>query len=212
MSPLDTLASNRTGAVRIARLFSNIVSPPVMFALLGLAVALREVALRQLPLEMGLAWAAVYGFFVSLLPILVVLQLLRSGRIAELHMSNTSERHLPYLVAVLSAGLAFALVVLLRGPETLRCLTLFNMLELAALGIINLFWLISIHATGVMATMILVGLLFNWEASLFVLPFVVAVCWVRLYLKRHTPLQVGAGLLLGVLSVFSLTLVGCFQG
>jgi membrane-associated phospholipid phosphatase len=206
-SPLDTHAANRIGAVRAARLFSNIVSPPVMFALLGLAIALRE-----LPFWPALAWASVYGFFVSLAPILVVLYLLRSGRIAELHMSNTSERHLPYLSAFAFAALTFALVTLYRGPELMRCLALFNALELAALGLINVAWLISIHATGVMATMLIVGLVFGWPYALLVLPFVVAICWVRLYLKRHSPGQVLAGLGLGVLSVFSLTLFGCFTG
>jgi len=36
------------------------------------------------------------------------------------------------------------------------------MIELAALGIINAFWLISLHSTGIMATFLLVGLVFGW--------------------------------------------------
>ena len=204
-TPLDEQAENRTGRVKTARLFSNIVSPPVMFALLGLAIALAE-----RPLPEALAWAAIYGFFVSLLPILVVLYLLKTGRITELHMTNTSERHIPYMTAVLSAGIAFLLITMLDGPETLRCLTIFNMLELVALGIINIFWLISIHATGIMATMLIVGLVFGWVYSLIVLPFVLLVCGVRLYLKRHTPSQIIGGLLLGIITVWIMTLIGCF--
>ena len=207
-TPLDQHAANRTGRVRAARLFSNVVSPPVMFAVLGLAVALRE-----LPFWQGLAWAAVYGFFVSLAPILFVLYLLRTGRIGELHMSNTGERHLPYLVAIGFAVLTFGLVNWLGGPALIGCLTIFNTVELSILMLINVYWLISFHATAVMATFVLVGLIFGWSASIvIVLPFVIAVCTVRLYLKRHTPAQVGAGLALGVLSVLSLTLIGCFGG
>ena len=204
-TPLDHHEEHRTGKVKAARLFSNIVSPPVMFALLGLAFSLYE-----RPSWNGLLWAAVYGFFVALLPILIVLYLLKTGRITELHMSNTSERHIPYISAVLSAGIAFALVSLFDGPELLRCLTIFNMIELAALGLINPFWLISIHSTGAMATMLLVGLVFGWAYSLLVLPFVILVCWVRLYLRRHTPMQIAAGLGLGVVTVFIMTLIGCF--
>ena len=203
--PLDHYEEHRTGTVKAARLFSNIVSPPVLFALLGLAFALYE-----RPSLNGLLWAAVYGFFVSLLPILIVLYLLKTGRIAELHMSNTGERHIPYLSAVLSAGIAFALISLFNGPELLRCLTIFNMIELAALGIINAFWLISLHSTGIMATFLLVGLVFGWAYSLIVLPFVFLVCTVRLYLRRHTVMQVVAGLGLGILSVYFMTLLGCF--
>lgn len=204
-TPLDHHEADRTGLVQAARLFSNIVSPPVMFAILGLAFALYE-----RPSLQGFLWAAVYGFFVALLPILIVLYLLKTGRIAELHMSNTKERHIPYLTAVLSALAAFALITIFNGPELLRCLSLFNAIELALLGLINVVWLISIHATGIMATMLLVGLVFGWAASLIVLPFVVLVCWVRLYLKRHNPLQIIAGLALGAAVVYAMTLIGCF--
>ena len=204
-TPRDHHAIDRIGAVRAARLFSNIVSPPVMFAVLGLAFALVE-----RPLLEGLLWAAVYGFFVSLLPILVVLYLLKTGRIAELHMSNTGERHLPYVIAVLSALTAYLLITQLGGPGLLACLALFNAIELFLLGVINFFWLISLHSTGIVATFLLVGLVFGWAASMIVLPFVFLVSWVRLYLKRHTPMQVLAGAALGAVVVYGMTLLGCF--
>lgn len=203
--PLDEARKNRTGLVRAARLYSNIVSPPTIFAVLGLALAWHE-----LPLLPGFLWAAVYGLIVSLAPIIFVLYLLRTGRIKELHMSNTRERHLPYLTAVLCAALAYGLIIWFDGPALLRCFSLFNVIELAALGLINIFWLISIHATGIMAAFVIVGLVFGWTASLIVIPFVISVCWIRLYLKRHTPAQVTAGLLLGIASVLVLTLTGCF--
>ena len=203
--PLDELVPTRVGTVKAARVYSNIVSPPVTFSVLGLAIALKE-----RPFWEGVAWAAVYGFLVSLLPILFVLFLLKTGRIAELHMSNTGERHLPYVVAVLCGVATFGLFTWLDGPAILRCLTIFNVVELILLGVINVFWLISIHTTGIMATMMIVGLVFGWVHSLWVLPFVISVSWVRLYLQRHTPGQVIAGLIIGVISVGSLTLVGCF--
>lgn len=204
-TPRDHHAIDRIGTVRAARLFSNIVSPPVMFAVLGLAFALYE-----MPTLEGLLWAAVYGFFVSLLPILVVLYLLKTGRIAELHMSNTGERHLPYVIAVLSALVAYLLITQLGGPGLLACLALFNAIELFLLGVINFFWLISLHSTGIVATFLLVGLVFGWAASLIVLPFVFLVSGVRLYLKRHTPMQVLAGAALGAVVVYGMTLLGCF--
>jgi membrane-associated phospholipid phosphatase len=204
--PRDHHAAARVGTIWVARIFSNIVSPPVMFALLGLALALYE-----RPLWPALAWAALYGFFVSLTPILFILYLLRTGRIGELHMSNTAERHLPYLVALLCAVFALALFILLDGPELLRCLLIFNVIELAALGLINVYWLISIHATGIMATMLIVALVFGRPAALLILPVVVLVMWVRLFLRRHTMSQVVAGLGLGVISVQALVWMGCFR-
>jgi membrane-associated phospholipid phosphatase len=142
---------------------------------------------------------------------LVVLFLLRSGRIAELHMSNTHERSIPYLSAVLFAAIAYALIAGFGGPELLSCLSLFNIIELGLLAAINYFWLISLHATGAMATAVLLGLVFGWPVSLIVgIPLVVSVCWVRLFLKRHTMAQVVAGLVLGTAVVLVLVPFGCF--
>ncbi len=204
--PRDHHVENRTGVIQAARLFSNIISPPVMFAVLGLAVAL-----SVLPFWSGFTWALVYGFFVSLAPILLVLYLLKTGRITELHMSNTSERHIPYIAAVIFSAIAYLILDIGSGPDLLKQLTVFNMIELATLGIINIFCLISIHATGIMATLVLVGLIFGWGPALLIVgPFVLAVCWVRLYLKRHTPSQIIAGLLLGAVNVLALSMLGFF--
>lgn len=203
--PRDFFAGQRTGRVQAARLFSNIVSPPVMFALLGLALAW-----RARPDLNGLLWAAGYGLLVSLTPIIFILILLRTGRIAELHMSDTGERHLPYLAAVICASSMYGLVIALGGPDLLRCLTLFNVLELVALGLINTQWLISLHSTGITATLVIVGLVFGaiWAAAL--LPVLFSVAFVRLYLRRHTPGQVVAGIGLGVVSVLALLPLGCW--
>lgn len=203
--PLDFHLANRTGLVRFARLYSNIVSPPVMFAILGLAVCL-----HLFDGWVAWAWSAAYGFFVSLAPIIFVLVLLRLGYVKELHMSDTRERHWPYIVSVLSASVMYGIAYVLDAPELLLCLLIFNVIELAALGVINIFWLISLHSTGIMATMALVWLIWGWMAGLFILPVVISVCWVRLYLKRHTVGQVVAGLGLGVASVWVLTWAGCF--
>jgi membrane-associated phospholipid phosphatase len=36
------------------------------------------------------------------------------------------------------------------------------------------------------------------------------VCVVRLYLRRHTVMQIIAGLALGIVTVYFMTLMGCF--
>lgn len=205
-TPRDFHKDSHTGRIKAARLFSNIVSPPVMFAILGVAFGLYEI-----PNFTGFLWTAVYGLLVSLAPILVVLYFLKTGRIKELHMSDTNERHLPYISAIFFALLAFGIISYFDGPELLRCLALFNAIELTALGLINIKWLISLHSTGITATFLLVGLVFGWiYAFVLVLPFVFLVCYVRLYLKRHTVGQIIAGILLGLASVWVMTLLNCF--
>lgn len=204
-TPRDHHERDRIGAVRTARLFSNIVSPPVIFAVLGLLLSLTAAGLWP-----GLAWAAVYGFMLSLLPILFVLWLLRSGRIVELHMSVTRERNLPYFFAVICAALTYGPVVALDGPELVRCLIIFNGVTLAALAIINVVWLISFHATAISAAWLIIALVYGWLTSLLVVPFVVLVIAVRLFLRRHTPAQVVGGMVMGVGSVWLVAQLGCF--
>ncbi|NLF78592.1 MAG: phosphatase PAP2 family protein [Chloroflexi bacterium] len=203
--PRDHHVADRIGGVRAARLFSNIVSPPVMFAVVGLVVTLTSV-----PFWQALAWAAVFGFFVSLAPILFVLYLLRTGRVVELHMSNTSERNLPYLVAILGSLVVWGLIALLDGPKLLRCLTQLNIVSLAAIAVVNRFWLISFHAMAAAAMSLVLGLIFGPLAGIVLIPLIGVVVAVRLYLRRHTVAQVIAGMLLGVGCVLFMVRLGCF--
>lgn len=206
MSPRDFYKADTTGLVLAARVYSNVVSPPVMFALVGLAICL-----YTLPPWSAVNWFLIYGFWVSLFPILFVLVLLYTGHVQELHMSDTRERRLPYVVAFLGSAVAFVLVSLYEGPELLRCLTIFNMVELCTLALINLAWLISLHSTGAMAASTLVGLIWGIPAGLLVgIPLTLSVCWVRLYLRRHTLGQTIAGVGVGLFTVLILLPFGCF--
>ena len=203
--PRDIDPDNTVGGVRAARLFSNIVSPPVIFAALGLALSLKE-----LPSLLGFLWAVLFGFWVSLAPILVVVFMLRTGRIHDLHMSSTEDRRIPYTSSIVASAVALTLIALFDGPLLLLCLALFSLIVLAALAIITRFWLISIHAASVVAAMIISGLLFGIGAAVLLIPLVAAVSYVRLYLRRHTISQVLAGVGLGIATVWFLTLFGCF--
>jgi membrane-associated phospholipid phosphatase len=205
LRPKDHHVADRIGGVRAARLFSNIVSPPVMFAVVGLAVALHSA-----PFWEALAWATIFGFFVSLAPILFVLHLLRTGRVAELHMSNTAERTLPYAVAILGSLIVWGLVSLLRGPELIRCLTQLNIVSLVSIGIINRYWLISFHSMAAAAMSLVMGLIFGLLVGILLIPLIGLVAAVRLYLRRHTVAQIIAGMALGIGSVLLMVSLGCF--
>ncbi|MGD2049948.1 MAG: hypothetical protein PVH03_10640 [Chloroflexota bacterium] len=201
----DSGATPIIGWVRVARSFSNVVSPPIIIAALGLALSLEE-----LPTWRGFLWAVVFGFWVSLIPSLFVLYMLRTGRISDLHMNTRRERRWPYVTGVLGSAIALALIMIFGGPENLRCLAIFSLIELSILGFITNFWMISIHATSITAAMAIVGFIFGLLPALILLPLVFAVYWVRLYLRRHNLAQVVAGIVLGLFTVFVLTLGGCF--
>ena len=204
--PKDMEAANRIGFVKAARIFSNVVSPPTMFAALGLAIALNERAFWP-----GFGWAWVYGLLISGAPIVVVLFLLYTKRIEELHMSNTRERMIPYFSAVLFAIVAFLVLRFAEGPAGLICLAIFNIIELSLLTAITSVWLISLHSAGITATVLITGLVFGWIWAVLLIPLLILVCWARLYLKRHNPAQIFAGIALGATAVLVLLPFGCFS-
>ena len=204
--PKDHNSAVTKGRVRTARIFSNVVSPPVVFAVLGLALSL-----TALPFFQALLWAAIYGFFVSLMPILVVIYFLHTNRIGDLHMNLPEERRSPYLVSVTGAIIYLVLVQIIDAPELLTCLALFSLIALGSLGFINLFWKISIHAASILSATLIAGLVFGPFIAFLLSPLVIVVSWVRLYLHRHTIAQVAAGLVLGLVIVVALALTGCFS-
>ncbi len=206
LPPKDFHDNDRTGAVRLARVFSNLVSPPTMFPALVLAIAL-----QLKPLRVALEWWAAYGITVSLLPILFVLYLLKTGRIAELHMSNTRERLLPYAVAVVSASVLYIIERFAGAPAIIADITLFNALELAALGLITTRWLISMHSAATTAVATILWLVWGPFWSLLVgIPLIASVAFVRLFLRRHTPAQIVAGWLLGIGLPLGMSYLGYF--
>ncbi len=198
-------AATSTGLIRLARLFSNIISPPVIFAALGLALAW-----RAQPGWAALPWAALYGFWTSLAPILFVVYLLKTGRIGDISMTK-EERRLPYLVGTICAAITFGLLTWLHGPVLLRHLTIFNLIGLAFLGLVTIFWQISHHATAITAAGWLVQAVFGATAGWFMFGLAVLVCANRLYLRRHTPAQLLAGIVWGTLSMSGLIQLGLFQ-
>jgi hypothetical protein len=174
-----------------------------VFAMLGFAVAW-----LVSPFWVGLGWGTLHGVLVSLIPILFIIYLLKSGRIADLHIKNRHERHLPYLVGTLCSLLALMLVHALGGPDLLRTLLISNVAGLAALGLVNAFWQISSHLASITSAVLFAGFAFGQAVGWALAPFVVLTFFARLFLRRHTVAQLVAGMALGAMPVLALASLG----
>lgn len=204
--PLDYHIENRTGAVRLARFYSNLVSPPTIFAAMGISVAF-----HSMPFGPALFWGVLFGVMLALFPILIILWMIQRGMIAELHMSNTRERRIPYLVSIGMAFLVLALEYIFSLPDEMVSVTLFVILDLVLLFLITLVWLISMHTTAAAAAAGLIFLIWGWFWALVIgAPLVLSVIWNRLYLKRHTPAQAWCGVALGLGSAYLFSLIRGF--
>jgi hypothetical protein len=186
---------------KTASVISNVLSPPAVSAMIGFALAF--VAAPFLP---ALIAGAVHGVLVSLVPLIYILVMLKRGVITDLHMRNRHERHVPNILAVGGALLAWVILRAFGAPLTLQRLALLDAILLGILGVINVWWQISAHTAVIFGALTVCGVVFGPRVALGTSPFALAVPWARLYLKRHTIRQVIAGAAVGAalaLLVFS---------
>lgn len=192
--------------VRVARIVSNVISPPLVFAIMGFVLAW-----SVMPFLPGLVWGAIYGFFISLVPLLVVIYMWQTGRVKDLHISDTRQRRIPYLVGVSGAVIMYGLIRWVEGPSILGMLAMANVIGLGVLGIVNQFWLISNHMASITSAVILIGVVFTPVIGLAFAPLIGLVYYSRCILGRHTTGQLWAGMLVGVGSILLVATMGVFS-
>lgn len=185
---------------KIARTISHIISPPVVFAAMGIAVGVKEMGWWP-----GLGWAVMHGVLISLLPIAYVVYLLQTGQISDITMTR-SERRIPYLVGTLFSILVIVILLIFPVSKGLLCLSMVEAISLAAMGLINNYWKISNHSTAVAAAALISGSFFGVWVGWSLVAVLAFVVFLRLYLRRHTPMQLVAGILLALIVVAGL---GC---
>lgn len=204
-TPLDAIPEERTFLIRVARLYSDIFSPPSTFAMFGFVLAWFE-----LPFWKGSLHAAIFGICSTLLPILYILHRMKIGRITDIHISEPKDRQVPYLLGVIGAGLAFLVLKKLGSSPLLLTFILGNILAVGMLTIINSYWLISAHTTSISLIAVFAGIAFNPTIGLSLIVLVGLTFSIRLFLRRHTVSELVAGLLLGSLIALSLRAYGAF--
>ena len=202
-NPRDGDLSGFSWRVRLARGYSNLFSPPSLYAVYAFVLAL-----QSMPFWRGVLHAALFGVFASLLPVLFIVYLLRRGKVRDLHISSTRERQTPYLVGIAGAAVALGLLRVLESPPLLLGFALSDLLALSALAVFNRFWLVSAHMTGVTLIVTFTGFVFGQISALWLSPLIVITFAVRLYLRRHNPAEMIGGALLGSGIAFGLASLG----
>ena len=148
------------------------------------------------------------------IPILLLVFMWKKGQIDSLHINDAKQRTTPYIYTLICYGFwAYFLRVTLQLPTFLLLVAIGSMFALLAVTIINHWWKISAHLTGIGG---LLGGICSFALSYSVLPFwliiivlliALMLMYARLYLNAHTPMQVVCGFLLGLLSTFIPTLI-----
>ncbi len=187
-------------SARWARVISNLISPPVVWAVLAFPIAWQHAPSRA----HAIIWALIYGVLVCLLPMLYIAWMVQRGRITDLHLKYRHERLLPFLVSVLCTGAAWFILRWTGAPPLVPLLAAVTLAQLVMMTLITLVWQISMHAMSIASAVTATALLFGALPALAVAPLVPLVGAARLKLRRHTPAQVIAGTLVGALVTVAL--------
>jgi membrane-associated phospholipid phosphatase len=188
------------------RLVANIISiifHPLWMITYGVTFALLFTYLKIYP---PVAKALIIGgtfFFTSFLPSVFIGWMVYRGDAKDLELTDRKERLVPYLILIASVISSGIFLHRMMMPSWVLLNVGAIVFALCICIIINTRWKISAHLLGIGGLMgALMGvsklMMFN-PYGLFAAGFISAglLGWSRIYLGRHTPMQVYAGFSLG---------------
>ncbi len=198
------VASRSSKQVYVARYISAILSPIVVSLPFVVLVALYKIQ----DILMACIYAGIVLFFLSFGPMVYILIGVRKGTFTDIDVSVRSQRTGPFLFGIVSALAGLFTLFFIHGPKNLETLLLITVVSGAVMMFVTLWWKISIHASSLAAAATVLTALYGY-VTLLTFVLLVAVCWSRVVLRRHTLGQVVAGSLVSVgLTVFVLAIRG----
>lgn len=171
----------------ISALFSPYVTAIVFITLISYYYAKN--------LAQFLPWMLTFSFFGVIIPGFYVLWLLETRKIQDIHISNHHDRKVPFLLAGLSSLLGALMLFLLDAVRPVTVIAVAYAVNVIAVGLLTLFWKISIHTALFSSVATIIVMLFGpgfWWLYLILIPL----AWSRIHRKRHTIWQAVAGSLI----------------
>ena len=180
----------------LARIFSTICNPFVTSLLLFVIIA------HEKATDTPAFWKLLFTstLFTSIGPMLYVLWLYSTDRIADLDMSVRSEREKVFGIFVVFYAFGTGALWFVHAPSLMTASMAGYTAASLVVQYITRYWKISTHALGITAPLVVLIYLYGAQP----LPFLILiplVGWSRVWLRAHTPLQVVAGTALGAGSV-----------
>ena len=201
------------------RLFANLISGlfhPLLMITYGVVLALTFTYLRVYPTSVKLL--LVGGAFLStaLIPGVFIYLMVKNGSAVDLELSDRRERVIPYLIIITSIGICAFYMYRMMLPFWFVSLLIGSAVSLVIAMVINFFWKISAHALGVggllggIMGVAHIHLINPYWAFIVVILIGGFVGMSRIFLRRHTPMQVYAGFCLGFVCTFAASFASYF--
>ena len=181
---------------RLADLISNILSPFSMSLVLILLLSFTATSSRLDALK----WALI-SLTLSLLPVLlVILYLVRNGKLEDVFINIREQRTRIYLLAGSCAIVSYVILHYLGAPPALVAAFIAGLATVVIFITINFWWKVSIHTAFVASAVTLLVMLYGGKAAVTVV-LVPLMAWARVELKHHSLAQAAVGALLAAVIV-----------
>lgn len=185
---------------QMATLVSNVLNP----FLVGMAIILLLSFASAASLGDALKWASV-AVGLSVFPVfLIVIYLLRTGRLANVFANVREQRTKIYVMNSLCAVAGVIILAYLGAPVTLVATFAAGLSATLIFMCINFWWKISLHTAFIAASATVLVILYGWM-GVPTITLVPLTAWARIELKSHSLAQAVAGAVLAagiVVAVF----------
>lgn len=189
---VTTSSGGPSSRIRFATLVTEAFSPVYLVAGLLLVVALHSASSAREALVLGV----VAALFASLLPFVVLLRGVRSGRLNDRHLRIREQRPAMMVMGLASVVIGSALLVAWGAPRELLALLAAMVAGLVTTLAVTVRWKISIHAAVAAGTAAILVAVFG-PLMLLTVSVVALIAWSRVVLTHHTLAQVVAGAVVG---------------
>jgi membrane-associated phospholipid phosphatase len=197
--------------LQLAKLISYLFHP-VLMPFIGSLIILNSSSYfsYSLPPEFKRIILGLIFLNTALVPSLISYYMYKKGWITSLHMHQTHERRIPYLLTAVFYMITYFILQKTPLPPMLMLMILGASMAVVICLIVNLVWKISAHMVGIgglLGAIIGISLRFKSDMFLFIIVLVFIsglVASSRLRLNAHSPMQVFAGFITGFLSEFLL--------
>ncbi|MBG6182732.1 membrane-associated phospholipid phosphatase [Arthrobacter sp. CAN_A214] len=192
----------RSRARLVAKVVTEVFAPAVLLSALLLIVSVHTAGFAR-----GIGSGLLAVLFVTGLPLVAVILMVRAGKVTDHHISNRRQRAPILCGSLVSIALGVWVLQLIDAPADLVRAVLSSVAGIVAVLVVNLVWKLSAHsAVAVFFSMIVLVLVGVPGVAALAIP--VAVGWSRVVLGAHTVAQVLAGWLVGGgIALLYLTLV-----
>lgn len=187
-----------------ARLVSYLFNPFFFFLVMPFFVVYKQTASELYAIK----WMIFSSVFISIGILLIVFEVLK-GEFSDFDISKKEQRQKFFFILLVLGLIYLSIALLFKGPFfSISIISLGIAFGIIIFAIISKFLKASIHVGVVCAFVVSMSILYGIGALYATIWLVPLLIWARIYLKKHTPVEVLAGGVIGIGITFLTFILG----